>query len=131
MKNKIKKPNGIGGWLILPTIGLFLSAAIYLFSFILFGAAILLDVANISDMYLFFTSIVMFCLVIYLIVIEFKKKKLFPKLAIFTLWLGVILAVISGLIDGDFYGVTQQTVGAILWSSYFKVSKRVKNTFTK
>lgn len=125
------KVEGLGGWLILITIGLFLGAGIWLFSFILWGFLLFSGESSPYGLSIFLLSAVLAYLLIYSLVLEFKKKKEFPKWAIIALWAGVIAAIFLSILDGDYSTLFGAIVGAIIWTWYFKVSKRVKNTFIK
>ena len=124
-----KKLEGIGGWLLLPTIGLFGAAAIWIFNFITWGIIIFSGRTSIYAITVFVSSIILGSLSIYSLILEFKKKKEFPTWAIATMWISVILGLVVGAIDGIFSGTIQSIIGSIIWTWYFNVSKRVKNTF--
>ena len=131
-KSKAKKiPKGIGGWLILPTIGLFIGGLIWSICALLYGFLLCVGMFDVVSVIIFLVSVAMSVLIIYCIVLEFKKKKKFPSWAIFALWMGVLATLIFGLTDGDFSDLITTTLGAILWTWYFRVSVRVKNTFVK
>lgn len=132
-----KKPNGIGGWLILPTIGLFLSAILNVFGIIaglyLWGSGTWIY-TGLSEYYFIFIAVsaaILEVLVIYALVLEFKKKKLFPKVAIATMWTGVLFSFILAGMDGDPSGLIREIIPSAVWTLYFIVSERVKNTFVK
>ena len=124
-----KKPKGIGGWLILPTIGLFVSAVIWIFVFLIYGVLRVVEPMGISILATFLIAPVLAFMAIYGIVLEFRKKTLFPKWAIITLWAGVAATFILSVLDEDFSGIFTTVLGAIVWTAYFSYSKRVKNTF--
>jgi len=126
-----KNPKGIGGWLILPTIGLFLSIIIYLILAVIEIAVVFLGAGTGWDIIYLLTSAGMFGLVVYTLVLEFKKKKEFPKWAIILTALGVVVTIIFSIEDSDYTGLVQSIVFAAIWIGYFLQSKRVKNTFTE
>jgi len=126
-----KELKGIGGWLILPTIGLFLAAGIWLFDFVIYGLLLFLEESGTDELIVFLTSTLIASSAIYSLVLEFKKKKQFPRWAIATLWIGVIATIVLSVLDGDYSAIFGTMVGAIIWTWYFNTSKRIKNTFTK
>ena len=84
--------------------------------------------------FLLFGSVTL--LLIYNLILMYKKKKKFPKLAIFTLWGGVC---VGAIIYFMFSETIEKIIIQILWSlilpiiltAYLRNSKRVKNTFVK
>ena len=131
MADKNKKIEGIGGWLILPTIALFLGAGIWLFNFFIWGLLLLSEESGLYELIIVLTSAIMAFLAIYSLVLEFKKKKEFPKWAIATLWAGVVATILLSVLDGDYSDVFGTIIGSVIWTWYFNVSVRVKNTFVK
>ena len=137
MKKKVKQPKkekleGIGGWLILPTVGLFLSAGLWLFIFVMTGLLLLLsEEFRIYELTFLLMSPIMAFFAIYSLILEFKKKKQFIKWVIATLWAGVISTIILSILDGDYLDVFLTIISVIIWTQYFNVSIRVKNTFVK
>jgi len=125
------KIEGIGGWLILPTIGLFLNAIGWLLIFATWESLLFSEKSGLYDLIIFLTSVIISFLEIYSLVLEFKKKKEFPKWAIATLWVGVVATILLSVSDGDYSYVFGTTIGAMIWTRYFNVSVRVKNTFIR
>ncbi|MBW3017005.1 DUF2569 domain-containing protein [Candidatus Woesearchaeota archaeon] len=125
-----KTPKGIGGWLILPTIGMFLAALIYVVLALVYSVVMCINFTATYAM-MFVISVIMSVLVIYAIVLELKKKKAFPKAFIAVMWIGVGLGIVMSLIDGDFSSIMRDSVSSALWTLYMVKSKRVKNTFVK
>jgi hypothetical protein len=129
-----KKIEGLGGWLILVQIGFIFSVIINL-EFLLYPygqsvIAFLQQTYNIPSLItiLLFCSIIFFY--IYSLFLMYQKKKGFVKWAIFTLWYTFgINAIIVLTISGELMNLLFALASAILWTSYFKQSKRVKNTF--
>jgi len=128
MKKKVK---GIGGWLILPTIGLFIGAFVWLIAFFLYGYISLFEGFSKIDLAYFLSATIMSFLTIYSLILEFKHKKEFPMWAIYTMWAGVFVTIFLSILDGDYSDLFATLAGTILWSWYFSVSIRVKNTFVK
>lgn len=126
---KNKEYEGIGGWLILPTIGILFSSVIWAFSLFVWASELFSDESGAYEFFFFAASIAMLSLLIYCLILEFKKKKEFPKLIIITLWLGVIITIVISAMDNDFTDAGREFFGAVIWTSYFNASKRVKNTF--
>ena len=108
---------GIGGWLILPIIGLF--------------ATIVIQLADLSESlsYYSFQDVIPFVLINLVLIalctvalfFIFTKSKQAPKYAIATLVINGALAVLLGLYAG--------LIGTVIWVLYFLKSERVKNTF--
>ncbi len=128
---KNKKIQGIGGWLILPTIGFFLSAGTSIFLFSVTGLSLLSGKAYASDLVIFLFSGINAFLSIYPLVLEFKKKKEFPKWAIVKLWVETVTVALFSLLFGGHSIIFHSTLAAIIWTSYFTTSVRVKNTFVR
>ena len=70
----------------------------------------------------------------------FAKKREAPKLFIIalavapvfqTLELGLTMLIPGAAIDlkGSYFDLAKSTVQAVIWISYFRVSKRIQNTF--
>ena len=152
-------PSGLGGWLILPAIGLLfapLRILGYLFGDIIpifqDGAWEVLTTPG-SEMYhalwapliifetvgnLFFVGFTLVLLVLF-----FTKSHRFPKLMIAYLVLNLVFVVadtvlaefipfIAGEHDPETYKeIARGVFGVVIWVPYFLVSKRVKNTFVK
>lgn len=139
-ENEIVGPVGIGGWLILPAIGLILSPILNL---ITFGNEVeLLGKFSYSDYHSLITFEVIYLalLVIFQIYTAFKfytKKMDAPKLvtlmlivnfigtAIIALW----LEMMGNLSNEISMNVLKAFFAAAVWVTYFKRSLRVMNTF--
>ncbi|RLG12249.1 hypothetical protein DRN73_03225 [Candidatus Pacearchaeota archaeon] len=127
MKKKKEKIKGIGGWLILPTIGLILGAILMIYStFIIFINIYKPGVETLFVIYGAYTF-----LIIYSLILEFQYKKEFKKMIIITLWAGILFTIIIGALTGDYSGLFTSMIVASIWTAYFLKSERVKNTFTK
>jgi len=127
ISNRKKRLEGIGGWLIIPTISLFLTACIFVVLTIIIGISISSNI----DLLLFLLSIAVTGISIYTLILEFKKSKYFPRWFIIFLWFGVFAVIIMSLTNGDYAGIFSSIIGAGLWTWYTNVSKRIKNTFVK
>lgn len=123
--DKEEKLEGIGGWLILPTIGLFLVAG--LFSFLAIGYGLIIETS--IDLLLFLIFILMAGISIYTLILEFRKSKSFPTWFIFYLWFSVFVVIMLSITDGDYSEVLGIIIFSIIWTWYTNVSIRVKNTF--
>ncbi len=128
--DKRKKIKGISGWLIIPTISLVLTGAIYSLLAILYSFFLLLDGAS-SDLLssLIFGGFAFFT--IYTFILELKHKKRFINYVKIWLWVSVIVIFILSVMDGEYSGILGSIVGASIWTAYFNRSKRVENTFIK
>lgn len=128
------KTSGLGGWLILVQIGFWLSALIIARSTIS-----LLNVfkhANVYNVSAFFLSLAFTSILAYSLVLMYLRKKEFPNWAIFTLWYSFVYTVIISLLlsksQEEMIGdIIKSLIAPLIWTAYFKMSIRVKNTFVK
>ncbi|MAG79073.1 hypothetical protein CMI40_01720 [Candidatus Pacearchaeota archaeon] len=118
---------GIGGWLILPTIGLLLGILLYSFLTILYA----IDISSSFDVLLVLLLGVSTGITFYTLRLEFKESKRFPRWYIFYLWFGLFVAIMISFGDVDYTSISSSIIFAVIWTWYIKVSKRVKNTFVK
>lgn len=126
-----KKLEGIGGWLIPPLIGLIIGS---LWTLLLFFDTILNQV--LIDFILYGIISIAY---IWILSLMLRKKKAFPKIAIWFLWILAILSILSEFLLSSYHTVEQigyafgsnlgSIIWAIIWTLYFKKSIRVKNTF--
>lgn len=140
----------IGGWLVLPAIGLVLTPFVLLFQ--IFGENYFhkdiwkgfheagYENADALNLYLgleFSYNILLFIYTILLILLFFKKRSNVPMLMVY--FYGTNLAMIvfgsfvlnqSGIDDPSFIqDLFRSALSAAIWIPYFLVSQRVKNTF--
>jgi hypothetical protein len=147
---------GLGGWLVLPAIGIVIRPIIALFG--VFGCLAFLGAAEtiiatiglrsyqqlkpiVAFELLSNLAMVGFC--IYVAMQFFRKKSNAPKLYMIMLFAQVIMVTIDAMLMSFLYTPTGQTTGpnseasslfvafisAAIWTSYFTKSVRVKNTF--
>jgi hypothetical protein len=147
---------GLGGWLVLPAIGIVIRPLIALFA--VFGCLAFFGTAEIIIATIGLRSyeqlkpvvgfellanlfMVGFC--IYVAIQFFRKKSIAPKLYIASLFAQVIIVTIDALLMNFLYAPVAQGSGpnseapalgiafisAAIWTSYFTKSVRVKNTF--
>jgi len=128
-RNKIK---GIEGWLLWFTIILFLTAAIYGLSFIIWMFNLYLGEYNYETYFYFFTSALMLFLYVQTIILELKKKKKFIKSAKIALSISILLTFVElfTIVETSSY-IIGSIIGTGVWIWYLNVSVRVKNTFIK
>lgn len=120
MTDKIK---GIGGWLLFPIISLIVATLYGGYSFY---------IDFIQGDYLFsLVDIIILVIIIYLLNLAFKHDKRFPRYIITFMWIGWLASLIGGVIIEDYSGVVVSFLSTLLWSEYFRSSKRVENTFVK
>ena len=127
--SKKKELKGIGGWLLLPTIGFILSAVFWSVMFFILGVLIIFGDFDSEIIQYFVVSVISAGLSIYVLTLLFKKKKEFPKMAIYAMWIGVAMNLLVSLVDGDYSDMASGLGGSILWTLYLQRSVRVKNTF--
>jgi DNA-directed RNA polymerase subunit RPC12/RpoP len=137
-------PRGIGGWLIIPAIGLVLApirSAVMLFM----GISIIQSFAPelTSDPRLWLSGVIDVAMIVATIIVAvlFFKKKRNAVRAIIALMAGSILAnIVQAFLNAAmFEEVDAHTIKPVIhacvfgavWIPYFVISKRVKNTFTE
>tara|TARA_Y100000310_G_C20612278_1_gene778653 strand:- start:187 stop:591 length:405 start_codon:yes stop_codon:yes gene_type:complete len=128
-KVKKKELKGIKGWLLLPTIGFILSAIFWSGVFVILGFSIIIGNIDSEIVQYVIISAISAGLSIYVLLLLFKKKKEFPKMAIYAMWIGVAMNLLVSLVDGDYSDMASGLGGSILWTLYLQRSVRVKNTF--
>lgn len=139
-ENEIVGPVGIGGWLILPAIGLVLSPILNFFTFI--SELEILSGGSLYDYETLITFEVIYIALfiifqIYTAVKFFTKKMDAPQLVILVLIVNIVglaiialwIASIGDLPDEISMGVVRAIIAAAIWIPYFKRSLRVMNTF--
>ena len=125
MKNN-KEPKGLGGWLLLPIIGLFISIPLSVIA--------LINLYSILNLTLYF--IFLFCLELFLMLwamyllylISEKRKTVIKLICCYYITL-IVIAFAIAFIYNDYSNITFYILGSIIWFHYFTKSKRVKNTF--
>lgn len=129
MPERVKKPEGLGGWLLLP-----------IFLFIYSSVMSIKDaVTFLSDSFyiLSILSIISFFLFSYTLNLIFRKSKSTKKWVIISLLFGLvtpIFLVLIGLAEWEldlFSYLAIKGFFVFLWITYFQTSERVNNTFTK
>lgn len=154
-----EEPRGLGGWLIIPLIGLIIAPIRILLSLFqeylpIFQNGswdILIDPTSdyyhplwgplvVSEMVINI-GFAIFCG--YLIYLFFAKHRLFPKLYIIYLSTNLVFIIsdtylaslIPGVVDQRNSGIDRELIRTIttaaIWIPYFLTSKRVKNTFVE
>ncbi len=148
--------DGIGGWLLLPTIGIVLTPFIYLYSIIeqkqYFDSSWISTFASsASDSYIpAFEPLILseigtnvFCLIISIMMayVYFKKRAILPKLYVAFSIVTIFIVFFDGYLtnnqllaagydklqpDGT---VFKAGLKAVVWGTYFCVSERVRSTF--
>ena|SRR3989338_9541726 len=123
------KITGLGGWLILPIIGLFVSICVLLY-----------DLLSLSvneyefDVYIGLLSFLDIILLIWAAIALFSifnKKKYTPQIMISFYIANIIIQLVIASLIEDYSEVFFPIVAGAIWISYFITSERVKNTFIK
>ena len=138
---------GIGGWLVIIAIGVFVNPISILFTLLkyyiipLFHKGILISL--IKNMHLFmlisfevFINLILFAFSIFILIMFIKKSKNFPILfviysaskVVFNI-MDTVLSIGDGQTQPNFPYITGIAIGSIIWSLYMLKSRRVKNTF--
>lgn len=135
---------GIGGWLIFPIIGLFLSPFIAFVK--LLGDLFLIDSYFVWMPHLLFdilSNLMYIIFPIILLVLMFRISRKFPEAMIYFYVLSIILNIGEALLvsampvvvahDRAVANITAiaMIISSLIWISYFMRSIRVKNTFVK
>ncbi len=148
-----KQYKGLGGWLILPGLGLILSPLVLGFAIYQIIMLFLNDAAwsaittvgspqyipNIAPLVIaeFLVNIAFFFFSLVLLYLFFKESRLIPKLMIIFYALSAVFVVLDLLVgsmvvnshvDVDI-GSIRAILTALIWIPYFMMSKRVKQTF--
>jgi len=115
-----EKLRGLGGWLILPIIGLCGSLIVFLYDFSL--------TFETSFDYLSLWDLALIVLIIICLIAIFNKKEYAPKLMI-SFYIALILnGLLAAILLEDYTSLVQSSIASLIWISYFNVSERVKNT---
>ncbi|TWT11680.1 DUF2569 domain-containing protein [Reyranella sp. CPCC 100927] len=148
-------PSGIGGWLILPMLGLLVTPVRMAIEFYLSFVPVLFsaqgwDYVSSPDRHAWFrpfiiaecvVNVALFVFTLWLIYLFFTKARRVPGL--FITWLvATFLAQVADVVGAagllgspptgaDVRDLGRSLVSAIIWIPYFMVSKRVKNTFVQ
>jgi hypothetical protein len=147
---------GLGGWLALLAIGLLLRPVVFGFFVQQSLSATSVDVWSQLTTYgsstynalwapfLLFelaANLAQWVLSVLLLVLFFKRRSSFPRVAVLALLAGVVVQggdlLLSGLLPGaestaeDIAKAVRNALGAVLWTAYLLRSRRVKATFVR
>lgn len=130
----------IGGWLILPAIGLSISPFRILFEFFevgflnksLWANASTLGLTELVAMELVF-NVLFFSYIILLIILFYSRRTSIPRLMTVFYVINVLLSLIDTeqIINFSNQEFFRAAVGAAIWIPYFNFSETVKSTFCK
>lgn len=142
-QEKWDKLSGIWWWLIIPFLGLFYN----IYNVINLIIENISSRDNIQEKYIYMIdlsilfNIIIWFLVVYSLILFFKRSKQLPKIYILFLIVNFIIAVLSAyIIESSWLIIAKSAydpgqdigrclIGLIIWWLYFKRSIRVKNTF--
>lgn len=143
-------PVGLGGWLILPLLGLFASP--------LFGMAQMSAYANITEAWPYLTAgqasfvvtevavnvVLLFVAPVVLLVFAFKRLQMFPGWYIIWIAISPLVQIGDALVAYSMFpetlagaafdketmrAIVRSIIGAAIWIPYMMRSERVANTF--
>lgn len=143
-------PSGIGGWLILPAIGLVLGPIASAIGLVVLASSLTSTAEAVQEVApgLFRAlvgSLVMLLgllgFQVYTAVLFFRKDRRVPRLVCWLYAVNFAVAVVSviwgnsvtgeGLDPSDVKSIARAAIQAAIWIPYFRVSKRVANTFVR
>ena len=138
--NEIKKLEGIGGWLILFSIGLFVGLGINIKELLTdYGLNTSSD--PVLEKIIVFENIGVAIGLIFLIVVIInffqKKRKVINLIKYYYIYI-ISYSILDGIIVSSYFNmvnavvivpIIQAIISAAIWISYFQRSVRVKNTF--
>ena len=123
-------PKGIWGWLLLPTLDFIILVIISLIYFILSLSVLLSGAVNYALFIVILAGILGY-LALTTLMLEFQIKKQFRFYAIITIGAAALNTIMVSALYQNVVLVGITIVCAYVWIEYFRVSKRVKNTFIK
>lgn len=136
------EPKGIGGWLILPTLGTLISPLVALYGVVEIAPAFDRDLPPGLQIFLISEIIFNLCQMAGWIVAAvwlFKHKRSFPSLFITMLMFsmaGILVdaSIAVSIFDArlgpeDYRNLGRGIVSLLIWAPYMVKSKRVRNTF--
>jgi len=138
--NEIKKLEGIGGWLILFSIGLFVGLGINIQELLTdYGLNTSSD--PVLEKIIVFEDIGVAIGLIFLIIVIInffqKKRKVINLIKYYYIYI-ISYSILDGIIVSSYFNmvnavvivpIIQAIISAAIWISYFQRSVRVKNTF--
>ncbi|MCB9335259.1 MAG: DUF3857 domain-containing protein [Flavobacteriales bacterium] len=142
----------IGGWLILPAIGLIFSPLVFLVSFfsqgyfnsgswdVIFDKSWGLGIFYGVEMIF---NLLLLCYLILLLILFFKRRTSLPKFITIYYIIGFVIPLVDLIfynlftndinmqsdIDESISQIFRAFIGGAIWIPYFNISERVKNTF--
>ena len=125
-KEKIK---GIGGWLLIPIIGLFITLLIILYDLLSLNS--IFEFSFYTGLITFFLDMIILILAIVALFSIFNKKKYTPQIMISVYTVNIMISLSLAFLIEDFSIMWSPIIGVSIWIPYFIYSKRVKNTFVK
>jgi len=138
----------LGGWIILPILGLIFSACKSLYS--LFNNGYLLNriwhvYDGLSESFQFkmlmwlelASNVILFCLTVFCIILMFKKRDILPKYIKILYIISMIIVVADDLYahtvfptsNIEYNNILRSIIAVCIWVPYFSKSLRVRETF--
>uniref|UniRef100_A0A832A0I0 DUF2569 domain-containing protein n=1 Tax=Desulfacinum infernum TaxID=35837 RepID=A0A832A0I0_9BACT len=129
VKEEVK---GIGGWLILPALGMIYNCILGLFQLVM-GFIALMAAAENGDIEgpVFLYTVLTLCVgyVFYTTWLFFKKSRKAPKAIVILFLVSAGLSFIEVAFTNEVAPALAALIPVAIWVPYFQTSKRVKNTF--
>ncbi len=122
-----KKLKGLGGWMIIPVINLYVVLIISIVVALIYFLAI----ESALDFILMSTSLIMVAISYYAIKLMHNHSKKFPNFFIWWLWISFALSLVDSILLDDYSFLGGELFFNIIWTAYMNKSVRVTNTFTK
>jgi len=128
-------PNGIGGWLILPLIGLVIGPFLYGYLSYALLTAYMEDQTKVVLLAYGLQAIAVCLFAFYCLVRFFQKKVQAPALISLLYLVQILEAVFALLYTNGRYDTRKDfivtLIASSIWIAYFRRSKRVANTFVR
>lgn len=145
--NAASAPSGLGGWLILPIIGLFLTPLVVVYHMTTsllpaFAPEVWSQITPALKAFLIaevVANVAVIALSVLCLVLMFRKSRRLPATIIALYLFGLVIVIADSIVANALFDIeigpdgmrdiARSVIGCAIWIPYFRVSKRVKNTF--